>query len=567
MRLSFSNIALLSVLLDSSKNKSKTNKRRKADEEDKKSGLKRLKTEVSDLSESSDSEISNKRSVYSSSEQSSENELRCKNTCKTPEDEEKSQGSQPVDMLSVSPRLSPWDEMQVTEKSGKPVAVEMAQRTDSERRSPLPSQDSSCTQNQGSGLTEVQSCIVEMKSTVKTLPKDQYGPGMPVTLTPKCVIDITEDTNTAPSSRESSEAVSALLASQKGDVYGPESRQQNALGITGKMEFAHSEVIRPVTSVSESAALGERGKLQKQYASMVIKNALLTEDIRKPDKLSPSPDLPKPKSNTSPDILKPKCTLSPDIVKSKAHSVLESSKPKPNISPEVSKHKLRHPDNRLTAGRSAVKLEQDIPRSSFKPVPPRGTLSESAKSQLVVEKNEHFTIYRDPALVRPESENNHMTYLHPHLHSLHTSSHGTCLTPSSHHPSHLLPSSSIGHPVHHPHLLPSVLPTIPPGSILSGHPRLDSGLGHLTLAHHHPHQQQQFLQQQLSPSSLLAQTHGGSSYNQLGLYPIIWQYPNGAHSYPPGYKWVHPENAVNSDSSLRRVNVHLSVISNCLCLS
>ncbi|XP_057214074.1 probable JmjC domain-containing histone demethylation protein 2C isoform X2 [Triplophysa rosa] len=537
---------------DSSKTKSKTNKRRKADEEDKKSGLKRLKTEASDLSESSDSEISNKRSVDSSSEQSSENELRCKNTSKAPEDEEKSQGSQSVDMLSVSTRLSRWDEMQVTEKSGKPVAVEVAQRADSERRSPLPPQDSSCMQNQGSGLTEVQSCIVEMKSTVKTLPKDHYSPGTPLTHTPKCVIDITEDANMTPSSRESSEAVSALLASQKGDVYGPESRQQNARGITGKIEFAHSEVIRPVTSVSESAALGERGKLQKQYASMVIKNALLTEDIRKPHKLSPSPDLPKPKSNSSPDILKPKYTLSPDIIKSKAHSVLDSSKPKPNISPEVSKHKPRHPDNLLTAGRSALKLEQDIPRSSFKPVPPRGTLSESAKSQLMVEKNEHFTVYRDPALVRPESENNHVTYLHPHLHSLHTSSHGTCLTPSSHHPSHLLPSSSIGHPVHHPHLLPSGLPTIPPGSILSGHPRLDSGLGHLTLAHHHPHQQQQFLQQQLPPSSLLAQTHGGSSYNQIGLYPIIWQYPNGAHSYSPGYKWVHPENAVNSDSSLRR---------------
>lgn len=512
------------------------------------------------MSESSDSEIFNKRSVDSSSEQSSENELKCKSTFKAPEDEEKSQGSQSVDELSVNTRLSPWDEMQVTEKSVKPVAVEVTQRPDGERRSPLPPQDTSCTQNQGSGLTEVQSCIVEMKSTVKTAPKDHYGPGTPRTHAPKCVIDITEDANTTPSARESSEAVSALLASQKGDVYALESRQQNARGMTGKIEFAHSEVIRPVTSVSESAALGERGKLQKQYASMIIKNALLTEDIRKPHKLSPSPDLPKPKSNSSPDILKPKCTPSPDIVKSKAHSVLESSKPKPNTSPEVSKHKPRHPDNLPTTGRSALKLEQDIPRSSFKPVPPRCTLSESAKSQLVVDKNEHFTVYRDPALVRPESENNHVTYLHPHLHSLHTSSHGTCLTPSSHHPSHLLPSSSIGH---HPHLLPSVLPTIPPGSILSGHPRLDSGLGHLTLAHHHPHhhphhQQQQFLQQQPPPpSSLLAQTHGGSSYNQLGLYPIIWQYPNGTHSYPPGYKWVHPE---NSEPSLRRVSVCLEPI-------
>uniref|UniRef100_A0A8C1DWX5 Probable JmjC domain-containing histone demethylation protein 2C n=2 Tax=Cyprinus carpio TaxID=7962 RepID=A0A8C1DWX5_CYPCA len=501
----------LYFFLDLSKNKSKqTNKRRKADEEDKKGSLKRLKTETSDLSESSDSENSNKRSIDSSSEHCSENELKCKSTSKVSEEEKKSQGSKPVDELSVINRLSPWDEMQ--DKSGKPMAMDVAQLAESERsgerRSPLPP-PASCTQNQASGQTEVQSCIVEMKSTVKTLSKDHNGTGTPWTHTPKCVIDITEDANTQFSSRENSEAVSALLASQKCDAYVPESRhlvlnashaecrrpdgeqQQNAHNIG---EFTHSEVIRPVTSVSESAALGERGKLQQQYTSM----------------------------------------------------------PKPNTSPEVSKHKPRHPENPPTTGRLALKHEPDIPRSSFKPVPARGALSESTKSLLVVDKNEHFMVYRDPALVRPESDNNHVAYLHPHLHPLHGSSHATCLTPSSHHSSHLLPSSSMSHSVHHSHLLPTVLPTISPASLLSSHPRLDSpGLGHLALAHHHSHQQQQFLQQQ-PPPQLLAQTHGGASYNQLGLYPIIWQYPNGTHSYPPGYKWVHPENAVNSDSNLRR---------------
>uniref|UniRef100_A0A8C2E0G5 Probable JmjC domain-containing histone demethylation protein 2C n=1 Tax=Cyprinus carpio TaxID=7962 RepID=A0A8C2E0G5_CYPCA len=543
------------TLINLSKNKSKqTNKRRKADEEDKKGSLKRLKTETSDLSESSDSENSNKRSIDSSSEHCSENELKCKSTSKVSEEEKKSQGSKPVDELSVINRLSPWDEMQ--DKSGKPMAMDVAQLAESERsgerRSPLPP-PASCTQNQASGQTEVQSCIVEMKSTVKTLSKDHNGTATPWTHTPKCVIDITEDANTQFSSRENSEAVSALLASQKCDAYVPESRhlvlnashaecrrpdgeqQQNAHNIG---EFTHSEVIRPVTSVSESAALGERGKLQQQYTSMVIKNPPLTEDIRKTHKLSPSPDLPKPKSNSSPDILNP--------------NIHEYSKPKPNTSPEVSKHKPRHPENPPTTGRLALKHEPDIPRSSFKPVPARGALSESTKSLLVVDKNEHFMVYRDPALVRPESDNNHVAYLHPHLHPLHGSSHATCLTPSSHHSSHLLPSSSMSHSVHHSHLLPTVLPTISPASLLSSHPRLDSpGLGHLALAHHHSHQQQQFLQQQ-PPPQLLAQTHGGASYNQLGLYPIIWQYPNGTHSYPPGYKWVHPENAVNSDSNLRR---------------
>ncbi|KTG01707.1 hypothetical protein cypCar_00014424 [Cyprinus carpio] len=416
---------------DLSKNKSKqTNKRRKADEEDKKGSLKRLKTETSDLSESSDSENSNKRSIDSSSEHCSENELKCKSTSKVSEEEKKSQGSKPVDELSVINRLSPWDEMQ--DKSGKPMAMDVAQLAESERsgerRSPLPP-PASCTQNQASGQTEVQSCIVEMKSTVKTLSKDHNGTGTPWTHTPKCVIDITEDANTQFSSRENSEAVSALLASQKCDAYVPESRhlvlnashaecrrpdgeqQQNAHNIG---EFTHSEVIRPVTS-----------------------------------------------SNSSPDILNPKCNPSPDIIKSKTHSIHEYSKPKPNTSPEVSKHKPRHPENPPTTGRLALKHEPDIPRSSFKPVPARGALSESTKSLLVVDKNEHFMVYRDPAL------------------------------------------------------------------------------------------QQQFLQQQ-PPPQLLAQTHGGASYNQLGLYPIIWQYPNGTHSYPPGYKWVHPENAVNSDSNLRR---------------
>lgn len=63
------------------------------------------------------------------------------------------------------------------------------------------------------------------------------------------------------------------------------------------------------------------------------------------------------------------------------------------------------------------------------------------------------------------------------------------------------------------------------------------------------------------PPSLLAQAHSGAA--GLGLYPILWQYPNGTPtSYPPGLnlshtaKWVHPENpvTVNSEASLRRVS-------------
>lgn len=63
-------------------------------------------------------------------------------------------------------------------------------------------------------------------------------------------------------------------------------------------------------------------------------------------------------------------------------------------------------------------------------------------------------------------------------------------------------------------------------------------------------------------ASLLAQAHSGAA--GLGLYPILWQYPNGTPtSYSPGLnlspaaKWVHPENpvTVNSEATLRRVGV------------
>lgn len=535
------------------------NKRRKPEDDDKKVGLKRLKPDnASDFSESSDSENSNKRATDSSSEHSSESELKAKSTSKSGEEEEededsKSQGSkaggeEPARIGGLSPR-------EEREGDGKGGRGEPAHSTDCERqeeRAPPPPAKTPAPEPLG--------CIVEMKSTVKTQPKDHYGRA-------PCVIDITEEGGARPGSRESSEAVSALLASQKAELYVSEPRhlvlkpaaldcrkleaeQLAARSLGAKMEFAHSEVIRPVTSVSESAAVAEREKAQ-QYASVA-------EDVRKPRKASPSPD-----------VLKPKCNPSPDIVKSKTHSVLETAKPKPNTSPEVSKHKMRYPDAPgAAASRPASRAEPDAapPRSGFKPVPAReaGPAAAATKSPLIIDKNEHFTVYRDPALVRPEADANHMAFLHQHLHPLHASSHPTCLTANTHHPSHLLPGSPINahHPVHHPHLLPGVLPGMPPASLLGGHPRLDSGhaggLGHLALAHHHPHQQQQFLQQQ-APPPLLAQTHSSPSYSQLGLYPIIWQYPNGTHSYPglglPSSKWVHPENAVNSEAGLRRVGV------------
>ncbi|XP_045570051.1 probable JmjC domain-containing histone demethylation protein 2C isoform X2 [Salmo salar] len=618
------------------------NKRRKAEEEEeKKSGLKRLRSETtvrSDFSESSDSEMSTKRTrtadSSSSSEQNSEEELKGK----TGQEGHKTQGSKTGKESALTGSLSPW---------GEELQKTMFQQSSADRepRSSLrqqqaphlsSSQGSAPSEGQGEGIMENNSTMKDPSQT-HLQSKDKYTSAGVVarTQTPsQYIIHITaEDANAHMASRENSEAVSALLASQNPsepsylsepskhlvlnpsvappsplrkspsecdlrnqtpsvsecdlrnqtpsvsecdlrnqtpsvtecdlrnqtpsvtecnlrnqtpsvtecnlrnqtpsvsecnlrnqtpsvsecNLRKPEAKQHVAGSLGSKMELVHSVVIRPVASVSESAAVVEREK--QLYSSMLpcIKNASLADEARKSYKLSPSPDVPKPLP--SPEALKHKPLCSPDIVKSKTQSVLETgSKPKPLTSPEVSKHKVRYPDN--------------PPRSSFKPVLARGTESPGSctKSPLIIDKNEHFTVYRDPALVRPNQESNHVSYLHPQLHPLHASSH--------HHTSHLLPSS-------HHHLLSGVLSGLPPGPLLGGHPRLDSsGLGHLGLAHHHPVSQPQ------------THSHTSASYNQLGLYPIIWQYPNGTRSYPPGLnlpgsKWVHPENTVNSESNTR----------------
>uniref|UniRef100_A0AAZ3SPJ9 JmjC domain-containing histone demethylation protein 2C n=1 Tax=Oncorhynchus tshawytscha TaxID=74940 RepID=A0AAZ3SPJ9_ONCTS len=544
------------------------NKRRKAEEEEeeeeKKSGLKRLRSETtvrSDFSESSDSEMSTKRTrtadSSSFSEQNSEEELKGK----TGQEGHKTQGSKTGKESALTGSLSPWgEELQKAEfqqsSADREQRSSLRQPQRQGERSPLQQQQAPplSSSSQGSAPSEGQGeCIMENNSTMKsqTHPqsKDQYTSAEVVsrTQTPsQYIIDITaEDANAHMASRENSEAVSALLASQNPSEPSylsepsrhlvlnpstpsvcrkPEVKHDIAGSLGSKMGLVHSVVIRPIASVSESAAVVEREK--QLYSSMLpcIKNASLADEARKSYKLSPSPDVPKPLP--SPEALKPKPLCSPDIVKSKTQSVLETcSKAKPLTSPEVSKHKGRYPDN--------------TPRSSFKPVLARGTESPGSctKSPLIIDKNEHFTVYRDPALVRPNQETNHVSYLHPQLHHLHASSHASCLTPSSthHHTSHS-----------HHHLLSGVLSGLPPGPLLGGHPRLDSsGLGHLGLAHHHPVSQPQ------------THSHTSASYNQLGLYPIIWQYPNETHSYSPrlnlpGSKWVHPENPVSSETNMRR---------------
>lgn len=318
-------------------------------------------------------------------------------------------------------------------------------------------------------------------------------------------------------------------------------------------------MFRPVTSMVENVLLVEKEKpvlphhlqhqqqqqqhtQQKQHYTSVhpsINSPSLSEETRKPPQQPPPPNKmnaaisPDFKSKTSPnpaqlDSLKQKPqhpnnsqshpypnTTPAEPLKAKPHpGLLDSSKPKPNTSPEVSKHKIQRYSGPSPPpiGRLSAKVEPaEPPRSCFKPVPVRlesGGVS-STKSPFIIDKNETFTVYRDPALVRSAAENsvsvsissNHVAaYLHPHLHTLHSPSpHSPCLTSASHpHTSHLLaPPHTSALP--HPHLLPpGVLPAMPPptASLLGGHPRLDSpsGLGHLGLPHPAAVHQQQFLQ-------------------------------------------------------------------------
>lgn len=209
------------------------------------------------------------------------------------------------------------------------------------------------------------------------------------------------------------------------------------------------------------------------------------------------------------------------------------------------------------------------------------TVDKPSKSQLIIDRNEPFTVYRDPALVRRELENL-STYVPPshtppNLHSKHhlkspspsssspsltsTNSHTKIISPAAHLSPLPLPSQSplcSTHPsIPHPHLLPSLLPGLPPSSaLLAGHARL----GPLSLSHHP-------LALQATPS-LLSQGPGTTSLAPMGLYPVLWPpFPNGVHGYSlgiPGSKWTSQETAGVSGASLRRVSVHLRPFTNVL---
>lgn len=571
------NKTLLSHLTENPKSKSKhvVSKRRKPEEEEKRANTKRFRTDnASDVSESSDSENSNKRVSENSSEHTPEHELKTKVTSKVNGAEGKSQIVEKTGGETLMDTQPPWDQVQEdkTHEEGEKLK---SMDSHLQEKMTLRSSEQATVADHNPNDSVLQECNMENTHTVELLPKEKLVSRTP---TPKCAVDIKNDIHPERVAQENSNTF-GLQTLENMDPNDSDSKHSNTKYLeTAKQDSDQSWVSDIVkVDLTQSSILNTSSgndhrdvdKERNHYVSYMssLSTVSVTEDQlhkRSPppetikSKLTTSVDTQKTKSNSSPEVVKPKITHSPDSIKSKAPYVNNQA---------------------IGERRLASKIEHELSRCTFHPVPTRSGALETTKSPLIIDKNEHFTVYRDPALIGSETGTNHISpFLSQHHFPLPSSSHRTCLNPGTHHPaltpgSHLLAGSSSQaplptlnthpltsgphHSVHHPHLLPTVLPGVPTASLLGGHPRLESAhassLSHLALAHQ---QQQQLLQHQ-SPH-LLGQAHPSASYNQLGLYPIIWQYPNGAHAYSglglPSSKWVHPENAVNTEASLRRVS-------------
>ncbi|XP_058527941.1 probable JmjC domain-containing histone demethylation protein 2C isoform X3 [Ochotona princeps] len=552
-----------------SKSKHLINKRRKPEDDEKKLNMKRLRADnVSDFSESSDSENSNKKVIDNSCKQKPEDELKNKNTSKINGEEGKSQNNEKAEE-TLTDNQTNWDQIK-DDKKQEEAEKRKCVDTQLQEEMNIHSSEQAIHSDHKSHDVLLQECSVE--NTVELLPKEKFISRPP---TPKFVIDITNDTNSEKMVQESSSTFGLQLPKVDPNVSDSKHSITNTKYLeTAKQDSDQSWVSDVVkvdltqSNVKNASSGNDHLNMEKEKNQFVpyISSSTVSVSEDKLHKRSPPPETIKSKLNVSVDVHKAKSNPSPEV------------KPKITHSPDSLKSKGTQVNSQATGERRlANKMEHDLSRCSFHPVPTRGSTMETTKSPLIIDKNEHFTVYRDPALIGPETGANHISpFLGQHPFPLHSSSHRTCLNPGTHHPAltpapHLLAGSSSQtplptinshpltsgphHSVHHPHLLPAMLPGVPAASLLGGHPRLDSAhassLSHLALAHQ---QQQQLLQHQ-SPH-LLGQAHPSASYNQLGLYPIIWQYPNGTHAYSglglPSSKWVHPENAVNAEASLRR---------------
>ncbi|XP_041889317.1 probable JmjC domain-containing histone demethylation protein 2C isoform X4 [Corvus kubaryi] len=312
------------------KNKHFLSKRRKPEEDEKKLNMKRLRTDnISDYSESSDSEISNKRLTDSSSEQNSENELKSKNSSKINGEERKSQTTEGVEQ-TLTDRRSPWDEVQ-QDKNHEETERLKSSVLDQQEKSSLHAAEQPTLHEQNAKDSHVQECNAEKHHTVE-LKNEQFLPRPP---TPKCVVDVTNKNNSEKENQDNAASTFGLQAVQKIESHSSDLKQQftNANFLEARKQEADqgwvssvgkTDLIQP--GVVKTLPVNEHLNSEKvQYGSFMSSlNVASVAEESKLRKQSPVPDSVKSKSSASvdhpktksPDV-KPKFTQSSDTVKSK----------------------------------------------------------------------------------------------------------------------------------------------------------------------------------------------------------------------------------------------------------
>ncbi|XP_056351391.1 probable JmjC domain-containing histone demethylation protein 2C isoform X5 [Oenanthe melanoleuca] len=310
------------------KNKHFLSKRRKPEQDEKKINMKRLRTDnISDYSESSDSEISNKRITDSSSEQNSENELKSKNSSKI-NGEGKSQTTEGVEQ-TLTDRQSSWDELQL-DKNHEETEKLKSSVLDHQEKSSLHAAEQPTLYEQNAKDPPVQECNAEKHHTVE-LKNEQFLPRPP---TPKCVVDVTNKNNSEKENQDNAASTFGLQTVQKMESHSSDLKQQfaNANFLEGRKQEAGSwvnsvgktDLIQP--GVVKPLPVNEHLNSEKvQYGSfMSLLNVASLAEESKLRKQSPVPDSVKSKSSASVDHpktkspdAKPKFTQSSDTVKSK----------------------------------------------------------------------------------------------------------------------------------------------------------------------------------------------------------------------------------------------------------
>ncbi|XP_039575656.1 probable JmjC domain-containing histone demethylation protein 2C isoform X2 [Passer montanus] len=312
------------------KNKHFLSKRRKPEEDEKKLNVKRLRTDnISDYSESSDSEISNKRLTDSSSEQNSENELKSKNSSKINGEEGKSQTTEGVEQ-TLTDRQSPWDEVQ-QDKNHEETERLKSSVLDHQEKSSLHAAEQPTLYEQNAKDPPVQECNSEKHHTVE-LKNEQFLSRPP---TPKCVVDVSNKNNSEKENQDNAASTFGLQTVQKIESHSSDLKQQfaNANFLEARKQEADqswvssvgkTDLIQP--GVVKTLPVNEHLHSEKvQYGSFMSSlNVASVAEESKLRKQSPVPDSVKSKSSASvdhpktksPDV-KPKFTQSSDTVKSK----------------------------------------------------------------------------------------------------------------------------------------------------------------------------------------------------------------------------------------------------------